>query len=254
MWIWGELMKIQIYSYTNKGGQRTNEDYIDYSVNGDDGIFVLADGLGGHRNGETASAFAVQSLIQALSEMEDPDPEELRTAFLDTGSALLREQQSDSRNAGMKTTAVALIIRQNQAVWGHIGDSRLYHFSDGAIRSVTRDHSVSYKKYLGGEITYAGIRGDEDRSSLLGVLGNPEKCVPEVIQTPLELSDGDAFLLCSDGFWDYVCDEEMLIDLLKSETPREWADHMLLRHIRRAGPDYDNLSLIALFVGKGEHG
>lgn len=249
--MWGEAMKMQIYTYTNKGGQKNNEDSLDYVITGEKGIFVLADGLGGYQNGKEASSLAVKTLIHQLDKIEQPDPEELRTAFLDAGAEVLRQQQNSPRCAGMKSTAVALVILNNLAVWGHIGDSRLYHFSDGALCEVTRDHSVSYKKFLGGEISYSGIHGDEDRSSLLRVLGNPRKCEPEVTENPRELAEGDAFLLCSDGFWDYVYDEEMLIDLLKSDTPGEWAEHMLLRHIRRAAPAYDNLSLIAVFVGKG---
>jgi serine/threonine protein phosphatase PrpC len=148
----------------------------------------------------------------------------------------------------MKTTAVALDIRDDKALWVHNGDSRLYYFTNNEIEAVTKDHSVSFKKYVSGEITYREINTDDDRSSLLGVLGNKEKCSPELSGEAITLKNGDAFLLCSDGFWEYVYDDEMLIDFLKSETPQDWAELMLLRHIRRAKPKHDNFSVITIFV------
>lgn len=145
----------------------------------------------------------------------------------------------------MKTTAVALSIGGDRAVWGHVGDSRLYRFSGGALAQETRDHSVTYMKYLGGEISYMDVYHDDDRSSLLRALGKLP-CKPEAGQA--RLRPGDAFLLCSDGFWEYVYQEEMLADLLKAETPEQWAEGMLLRHIRRTPPGNDNFSLITVFV------
>ncbi|MDE6880720.1 MAG: hypothetical protein K2P20_05115, partial [Oscillospiraceae bacterium] len=103
----------------------------------------------------------------------------------------------------------------------------------------------TYMKYLGGEISYMDIYHDDDRSSLLRVLGK-ESCRPEAGGCALRA--GDAFLLCSDGFWEYVCQEEILADLLKAETPEQWGKLMLLRHIRRAPAGNDNFSLIAVFV------
>ena len=100
-------------------------------------------------------------------------------------------------------------------------------------------------KYLGGEISYMDIYHDDDRSSLLRALGK-QPCKPEANQGTL--LPGDAFLLCSDGFWEYVYQEEILADLLKAETPEQWAQTMLLRHIRRTPEGNDNFSLIAVFA------
>ena len=117
--------------------------------------------------------------------------------------------------------------------------------SGGELAEVTKDHSVTYRKYLGGEISYMDVYHDDDRSSLLRAMGNPV-CTPEGGEGPAR--PGDAFLLCSDGFWEFVYNEEMLVDCLKSRTPEEWARRMLLRHIRRTPPGNDNFSLIAVFV------
>jgi len=240
-------MTLRVHTYSNKGGRDKNEDCIHAECMDARGIFVLADGLGGHKRGEVASQTAVEALTLALKNCEKPNPAGLREAFLAANQAVLDGQKASDCKS-MKTTAVVLQIAGDKAIWGHVGDSRLYHFANGEIASVTKDQSVTYKKYLGGEISYQDIRNDEDRSSLLSVLGNEGKCSPETPETLQTIASGDAFLLCSDGFWEYVFDEEMLIDLLKSETTREWIDYMLLRHIKRTRPSYDNYSLIAVLV------
>ena len=130
-------------------------------------------------------------------------------------------------------------------MWAHTGDSRLCRFSEGRRAFVTGDHSVTYKKFLAGEISAMDVYHDDDRSSLLRVLGKPG-ARGDSGETALRA--GDAYLLCTDGFWEYVYQEEMLADWLKSATPEAWAETMLLRRIRRIPPGSDNCSLIAVFV------
>lgn len=234
-------MRISAYSYTNRGGRDHNEDSL--RCDAERGIFVLADGLGGHGCGEVASALAADALFAGCA--AGPMEEERLLALFQEANARVLEQQALPGQEEMKTTAVALSLSESRAVWAHIGDSRLYRFSGGTLTQVTRDHSVTYMKYLGGEISYMDTYHDDDRSSLLRALGK-EPCRPEAGSAAL--LPGDAFLLCSDGFWEYVYREEMLIDLLKAETPEQWAENLLLRHIRRTPPGNDNLSLITVFA------
>ncbi len=234
-------MRVSAYCYTNQGGRDHNEDSLRCLA--EEGVFVLADGLGGHGKGEVASALAVETIAAGCVEGAR-DQEGLLSLFQTANEAILAAQALPGQEE-MKTTAVALVITGDQAVWAHSGDSRLYRYADGALCHATRDHSVTYMKYLGGEIGYLDINHDDDRSSLLRALGKRE-CRPETGQAPL--AAGDAFLLCSDGFWEYIYKEEILADLLKAETPRQWAEGMLLRHIRRAPPGNDNFSLITVFV------
>jgi len=240
-------MKLSIHTYSNKGGKQNNEDCLAYYFDNRKGIFILADGLGGHRNGEVASKIVVESLMTDMKKEETINYASIQRAFLNANNLLL-EKQKEPSFANMKTTAVLLNLSKDQAIWGHLGDSRLYYFSDNELSTVTKDHSVTYKKYLAGEISYSDINLDDDRSSLLGVLGNKDKCNPEIINVPRHIKKGDAFLICSDGFWEYVFDEEILIDLLKSKNPKQWAELMLLRHIKRTKPSNDNYSLITIFV------
>ena len=235
-------MRINAYTYTNKGGRDHNEDSLRASAEA--GVFVLADGLGGHRSGEVASALAADAIFSGMARDASLEEDGLLSLFQSANEELLRQQAQPGREE-MRTTAVALKLAEGQAVWGHIGDSRLYRFSGGELAGVTADHSVTYRKYLGGEISYMDVYHDDDRSRLLRVLGK-EPCRPEAGHGPV--SPGDAFLLCSDGFWEFVYNEEMQADLCKARTPEEWAQLMLLRHIRRTPPGNDNFSLITVFV------
>ena len=238
------MMKISYYAYTNKGGRPNNEDSICCGLQNRRGVFVLADGLGGHSSGEVASGLAAQAIREGCAGAENLDSETLK-GQLEEANRLVLEGQKVPGREDMKTTAVALALEGDLAFWAHVGDSRLYRFSDGQLVFATRDHSVTYMKYLGGEISYMDVYHDDDRSSLLRVLGKAS-CQPETGQA--ELKSGDAFLLCSDGFWEYVYQEEIQADLLKAETPAQWVQLMLLRQIRRTPPGNDNFSVIAVFV------
>ena len=238
------MMKISYYAYTNKGGRPNNEDSIFCGLQNRRGVFVLADGLGGHSSGEVASGLAAQAIWEGCAGAEILDSETLK-GQLEEANRLVLEGQKVPGREDMKTTAVALALEGDLAFWAHVGDSRLYRFSDGQLVFATRDHSVTYMKYLGGEISYMDVYHDDDRSSLLRVLGK-SSCQPETGQA--ELKSGDAFLLCSDGFWEYVYQEEIQADLLKAETPAQWVQLMLLRQIRRTPPGNDNFSVIAVFV------
>ncbi len=238
------MTKLSYYSYTNRGGRPDNEDSIRCGTSNGRGVFAAADGLGGHRLGEVASAIAADALFEGCFLAPSLDEETMKAQLIEANRQVLEGQKIPGQE-DMKTTAVALAVEDGRAFWAHVGDSRLYYFSGGELAWMTRDHSVTYMKYLGGEISYMDVYHDDDRSSLLRVLGRPT-CQPE--SGHAELRPGDAFLLCSDGFWEFVYNEEMQADLLKSETPKQWITLMLLRHIRRTPPGNDNFSAIAVFV------
>lgn len=236
-------MKLSVYSYTSRGGRAHNEDSLRCSCDGERGIFALADGLGGHNKGEVAARLAAETICEGGTGCL-PDGNGLLERF-QTANRRILDAQREPGQEEMRTTAAALVLENGHACWAHIGDSRVYRVSGGTITQATRDHSVTYMKYLGGEISYMDVCHDDDRSSLLRVLGKAS-CAPEGGSGPA--APGDAFLLCSDGFWEFVYNEEMLADRLKARTPEDWARLMLLRHIRRTPSGNDNFSLITIFV------
>lgn len=222
---------------------------MDYCLYEDGGFFVLADGLGGHRDGADASATVVESMLSSWEKSSEGSMMERLVGCISQANQAVLEKQRE-RGAIMKSTVVALALSGNKGAWAHVGDSRLYHVTNGHIYHATQDHSVTYKKYLNHEIPREAINFDEDRSSLLRAVGDVSRCLPDCGE-PINggiVSPGDAFLLCSDGFWEYLYDEEILIDCLKAESPQRWAELMLLRLLPRMRPGSDNLTLLTVFL------
>ena len=234
-------MKLRAYAYTNRGGRDHNEDSLRFSAE-DASSSWRTPGRPPLRRGGLRPGGGCP--LRGLAGPEAPDEEGLLALFRSANEEILRRQTQPGQEE-MRTTAVALKIAGEMAVWAHIGDSRLYRFRGGELAEVTKDHSVTYRKYLGGEISYMDVYHDDDRGRLLRVLGK-EPCRPEAGRAAVE--PGDAFLLCSDGFWEFVYSEEMQADLCRAAAPEDWAESMLLRHIRRTPPENDNFSLITVFA------
>ena len=240
-------MKFDVCVYTNGGGRPYNEDRAEGWTDGTGGLFVVADGLGGHRDGDKAAACVTASMRSAWEEQRaTPGQEWLPGAVAKANEALLQLQQETGGR--MKSTLVALEVNDTRARWAHVGDSRLYYITGGRVYQLTEDHSVTYKKFRAGEISRMQINFDEDRSSLLRAVGDPSHCVPEVGGSDEPLRVGDAFLLCTDGFWEYLYEEEILVDSLKAATAQEWLELLLLRVMERMQPNSDNLTAMTMFL------
>lgn len=238
-----------VFEYTNQGGRSYNEDSIGSRINDSRGIFVVADGLGGHALGEEASAAAVETIVSGWDPSREDDSEQLREKITEANQNILRLQKSEK--AIMKTTVAALAVNDDRAVWANVGDSRVYFIHRNNLHAYTNDHSVAFKKYKAGEITREQIASDEDQSRLLRSLGSEERNEPELYTADVPLEWGDAFFLCSDGAWEYLMDEEILIDFLKSETAKHWAELMMLRIMERINGENDNLSLLTVILKQG---
>lgn len=165
------------------------------SCGGSNGIFIVADGLGGHSMGELASSCAVNVITAGWQGFDDDPQEQLKSLFGPANAAILALQKE--KRTVMKSTAAVLAIENNKAVWANSGDSRVYYFHKSRLASCTQDHSVAYKKYKAGEITRDMLGSDEDQSSLLRTLGNEERFVPDTYEAKNAIEVGDAFMLCS---------------------------------------------------------
>lgn len=239
-------MMFDVFEYSNQGGRSYNEDSIGSSYDDNSGIFVVADGLGGHALGEEASAIAVETIISEWNSSEENVSAHLKEKIAEANQNILRFQKE--KNAIMKTTVAVLAVDGDQAIWANVGDSRVYFIHKNCLYAYTSDHSVAYKKYKAGEITREQIATDEDQSRLLRSLGGESRNEPDMHATDVPLEAGDAFFLCSDGAWEYLLDEEIVIDFLKSETAEQWAELMMLRIMERVNGENDNLSLLTVIM------
>jgi serine/threonine protein phosphatase PrpC len=192
-------MKFSVFQISRKGGREKNEDRMGYCYTRESGLFVLADGMGGHPEGEVAAQMALQT-ISALYQKEARPVVKDVTEFL--SASLMAAHHQIIRYASEKgmldtprTTLVAAMLQGTSATWVHCGDSRLYVVRDGELLTRTRDHSYLEQQSAGV------IRMDRiNRNILFTCLGSPTKPVFDVTG-PVTLQQGDKILLCSDGLW-----------------------------------------------------
>jgi serine/threonine protein phosphatase PrpC len=237
-------------SISKAGGREENQDCCDSKVVDHAGLWIVADGVGGHRGGAVASQTAVRAMLDSWHAEAESISQTVDELINAAQTAILKQQITDTQLSAMRTTVVALYIVGDQALWGHVGDSRLYFFRGCALSLQTKDHSVPQAMVAAGEITREQIRHHEDRNRLLRAVGNPEGVKPTIHESPQPVRSGDAFLMCTDGFWEYVTEAEMAVDLVKSNTPMEWLERMELRLVARAAANHDNYTALAVFISK----
>lgn len=231
----GAVLRAERSVYTCEGGSDHNEDSV--FCGGD--MFAVADGLGGHSGGGEASRAAVKYIAEHYSEADSP--EEMSGLFEGANTAV-------RKLGGGMTTVAAARLREGVFTFGNVGDSRVYYFRNGRVAAQTRDHSVCQAAVELGQITPEQIRGSEDRSQLLKVLGSGERLELKRLPEQIAAQSGDAFLLCTDGFWEHIHEHEMECDLAKSATPGEWSARMLKRLLLRTGNSGDNYTVICGMV------
>ena len=236
---------LKISRYTDQGRREKNEDSLLLTETEASALAVVADGLGGHADGEIASQQAVQTL-QRLLQNRLPDPQLLTEAIRQASRDILSLRKNGSN---MRTTVAALWLGAEQAVAAHVGDSRIYQFRDGQIIYQSVDHSVAQMSVLMGELRQEELRGSKDRNKLIRALGGEEP--PKVDCCCLTVAPGDRFLLCSDGFWEPVTEQAMLEDLARTQTAGQWLGEMKERVLLASDPLQDNHSAIAVLV-KGD--
>lgn len=236
--------------YTNQGGREYNEDSGAFAVRENAAYAVIADGLGGHGQGDLASKAAVAAVKECCLGMPDDMPvtEELMVEWFNKANKDVMEMQNEQ--CQMKTTLAVLCVNETRATahMAHLGDSRIYHFENGKCVFYTFDHSVSRMAVLTGEIELKDIRFHEDRSRLLKAIGKSDDVKAETKTIHFDKNASNAFLLCTDGFWEYVTEEEMEQTLAEAETPQDWINKMRQYLNKKAKKENDNNSAIAIWI------
>ena len=238
---------IEYAMYTDQGGREINEDSVGSFQNGDNRCFILCDGLGGHGLGDVASSLAVDTFKNSFFKTDDM-VNFLGQTFITAQEKLLSEQKRRNAEKKMKTTVTALVTDDKTAYIGHIGDSRVYVFHRNKVLKRTLDHSIPQMLVISKEIKESEIRNHPDRNILLRVMGIEWEEPMYELMIPIPLKKCQAFLLCSDGFWELIEEKKMCELLKKSRSVKEWLDSMVsIVKTNGIGRSMDNNSAIAVW-------
>jgi serine/threonine protein phosphatase PrpC len=228
-------MRIEVGSATDIGRVRErNED----SILVDPPLYVVADGMGGHRGGQVASRVALETMEELSTEGRGSLAEQVRRA----NRTVWDRSVEDEQLSGMGTTLTAARIEGASALIAHVGDSRAYMLRDGELRQLTTDHTLVARMVRSGEITEAEADVHPHKNVLTRALGTDEEV--EVDEDSITLADGDRLLLCSDGLTGMVTEDQIQAILENSEQPQQAADR-LVKAANRAG-GIDNISVVVI--------
>ncbi len=245
-------MKYIIYQASRRGGRRSNEDRVAYAYTSDALLMVVADGMGGHHQGEVAAQLMVQTVTNLFQSRAKPTLPDIAAFLLDGVYAAhdaineyaLRRRMPDPP----RTTCVACVVQRGVACWAHVGDSRLYHFDKQRFVRRTRDHSAVQQLVDEGLLDEEQMHLHPERNKLYNSVGGYS--LPDIELSDLHsLQDGDVVMLCSDGLWSELVTREMSSTL--RAYPLERAVRHMLDHAEFRGGQYcDNLSIVAMRYGE----
>jgi serine/threonine protein phosphatase PrpC len=244
---------IELASLSDIGCQRdNNEDHFSYWEPPSDEQFackgrlaIVADGMGGHEGGQEASRIAVEAIEQVYANARDGDPSLwLAAGFQEAHERILRHAQQHPGLQGMGTTCTAIALLGKSLYFAHVGDSRLYRVHGGNISRLTHDHSYVGRLVENGVITTEQAESHPQRHILTAALGAGASIAPDHPDQPIMLDKSDVLVVCTDGLWSMVSDEE--IRTAAAAKPSEACRALLALATKRGGPDNITVQVIAV--------
>jgi len=254
-------MKILVHGLTDKGvSRKNNED--SFCTDKDLGLFVVADGMGGHSAGEVASRMAVEALsgyirkscaggeplIGPFDAGRSAASNRLVSGIRLANQAVCEAAKNNPSWKGMGTTIVAALVDGNRVSIAHVGDSRAYLVRSGAISQLTDDHSVVAEYVRKGLMSKEEAEGSRIKNLVTRALGSDEPL--EVDVTEINIMDGDRLLFCSDGLSKMVADNETLMIMASNDLPESVCAKLVNEANNNGG--MDNITVVAAFVLKGK--
>jgi serine/threonine protein phosphatase PrpC len=250
---------LSVAQFTHAGGRRANQDALASAQQDDLACFVMSDGAGGHHGGEIASAIVVDAVIGRFLQDAAFGPRALRS-YIDCASArVARRKSEDQRLQAMSATVAAVLIdRKNRsALWAHLGDTRVYLFRRNKLYQLTRDHSVVQELIDAGYCRADQLRTHPQRNALRAAVGAEGGSMPEVTQAATAIEAGDSFLICTDGFWEWITEQEMEHAAASAHSAQQWLMTMRViveKNGRLGNASHDNYTAFAIYFDDAEHG
>lgn len=248
-------MQLYYYSLSDVGNVRShNEDFLfSGRVKGDGYLFIVADGMGGHSSGEVASYKAVAGFVKAMRKGVGKNvPEAMRRIVLNINDDLMHEGKKFAKDKGMGTTLSALYIKGDKGYFAHVGDSRIYRYSNsgdsGAMVQLTEDHSLVGRLLKDGFISAEEAQTHPKRNVLYQSVGL-KKGIEVQAMGPFNIREGQKFLLCSDGLNSELRDVE-IEESLALKSPRQIVESLMEEAKLRTASD--NITVIAVSTETGD--
>ncbi len=240
-------MKLEVWAHTDIGLRREiNQDSIlvDKELN----LFVVADGMGGHKGGEVASAMAVETLREVLKEkISAPGfkpKDALQMAFREASARIHQKSTVDSPELmGMGTTLVGILSYKDKFYIANVGDSRAYLYSEGQLWQLTEDHSLINEQVRAGVLTAEEAPLVIGRNVITRSIGFEREVQVDILERKIQA--GEVYLLCSDGLSSLVIDEDIQ-EIIRKSAPQD-AVTKCIQAAKNAGGD-DNVSVIIVKV------
>ena len=235
-------MKFSVFQISRRGGRESNEDRMGYCYTRESSVFVLADGMGGHPEGEVAAQIALQTVSALFQRQAKPALKDvsafLSAALLAAHHQILRYSSDKGMLDSPRTTLVVAVLQGGHVSWVHCGDSRLYVVRAGELLTRTRDHSYMELRNIPAGMEHI------NHNVLFTCLGSPTKPIYD-LTGPVPLEQGDRILLCSDGLWGTLSDEEITQEMARQSVSQS-VPELVEQALRKAGASSDNVTVLAL--------
>lgn len=224
--------------------RKTNEDRL--LIEDEVGLFVVCDGMGGHKGGDVASTLAVQAVKGCLPEFDPSAPINWLNQCIRTANESIRQcSQSNSELSDMGTTITAALIQNKQLYAANVGDSRLYSIRNGIIRKITKDHTLAEQMLADGLLKADDLASSAYNHILTRALGTEDSVIIDNFTEQLE--DDDIILICTDGLSDMLNDEEIASVIRKNGNDMDRAASELIENAIDNG-GFDNITIILIRV------
>jgi len=207
-------------------------------------LAVVADGMGGHEGGQEASRIAVEAIQETYAASPNRDPQSsLTEGFREAHRRIHEEAERDAQLHGMGTTATAIALVGHNLYYAHLGDSRLYRLRGQEISRLTHDHSYVSRLVENGVITAEEAEAHPQRNILTAALGVGPEVLPDLPAQALTLEKGDALLLCTDGLWGVVADDEIR-EAVNQNSAADACRNLVALARKRGGPDNITVQIV----------
>lgn len=238
---------MKTFSMTDVGRRREmNQDYMftsETAVGKLPNLFIVADGMGGHKAGEYASKFTVDTMVDIIRNAEKEEPvAAIKQAVTEANRLLIKEAEADESKAGMGTTVVAATLMDKTLYAANVGDSRLYVLNQDTITQITRDHSLIEEMIRLGEMDKADAKDHPDKNIITRAVGVSPELAIDFFE--IEINNGDIILLCTDGLTNMIEDEDIRRIVLSQRDIVERTEKLIETANENGGRD--NITVVLL--------